>query len=450
MRPPAREVIAAVSTGFEELNVSELDTVDTDGPDGPIGWPGYGVARAAAEERSGESESVVVGTAKVGDVETVLITWEFGFLGGSIGQRTGDRVEAAFAKARELKLPVVSLIATGGSRMQHGMRALSQLQRIARASAAARKDGVAQISVLRDPTTGGGWATLGASADVVLGLPEAQVGFAGSRVRPATSPSEAYTAEAKYEWGQIDQLVEPEDLADVLARWLFLLTARSAEAVSPPAALRAVEPPESGWEAVRTARASSRARAAEYLDSYFDWRETINGDRAGGVDEGVLCGFGRRDGRAVAYAAQCGTATRPAGFRTAARLVRLASRLGIPVLTLVDTPGAANDEDAEQAGVGAAIAELFEAIATAEVPVTTLVIGEGGSGGAMAFAAPGSTWVAPDAYFSVTSPEAAAAILKRPMTEIPEIADRLRLRPADLVELGIANGIVRPADGAAP
>jgi acetyl-CoA carboxylase carboxyl transferase subunit beta len=130
--------------------------------------------------------------------------------------------------------------------------------------------------------------------------------------------------------------------------------------------------------------------------------------------------------------------------------VRLASRLGIPVLTLVDTPGAANDADAEQAGVGAAIADLFEAIATAEVPVTTLVIGEGGSGGAMAFAAPGSTWVAPDAYFSVTSPEAAAAILKRPMTEIPEIADRLRLRPADLLELGIANGIVEPADGAAP
>ncbi|MDT8909674.1 carboxyl transferase domain-containing protein [Amycolatopsis sp. PS_44_ISF1] len=453
----AREVIEAVSTGFEELDVSPADTTGTagtthttgtDGPDGPIGWPGHGEARAAAAARSGESESVVVGTARIGDVEAVLITWEFEFLGGSIGPRTGDRVEAAFAKACALKLPVVSLIATGGSRTQHGMRALSQLQRIARASASARKAGVAQISVLRDPTTGGGWATLGAGADVVLALPEAQVGFAGSRVRPATSPAEAYTAEAKYEWGQIDQLVEPEDLPDVLARWLLLLTSRSTAAVSPPSALRAVKPPESGWDAVRAARASSRAHAAEYLDSYFDWREPIHGDRTGSVDEGVLCGFGRLGDRSVAYAAQCGTATRPAGFRTAARLVRLASRLGIPVLTLVDTPGAANDADAEQSGAGAAIAELFEAIASAEVPVTTLVIGEGGSGGAMAFAAPGSTWIAPDAYFSVTSPEAAAAILKRPMTEISEIAERLRLRPQDLVELGIAKGIVR-ASGAA-
>ena len=127
---------------------------------------------------------------------------------------------------------------------------------------------------------------------------------------------------------------------------------------------------------------------------------------------------------------------------SAARLVRLASRLGIPVLTLVDTPGAANDAAAEQAGAGGAIAEMFEAVATASVPVTTLVIGEGGSGGALAFAAAGSTWVAPDAYFSVTSPEAAAAILKRPEAEVPDIANQLHLRPQDLVDLGVARAVV--------
>lgn len=191
-------------------------------------------------------------------------------------------------------------------------------------------------------------------------------------------------------------------------------------------------------------RALLREHAHQYLDAYFDWRENVQGDRAGHVDEGVQCGFGWREGRTIAYAAQCGTATRPAGFRTAARLVRLASRLGIPVLTLVDTPGAANDAEAEEGGIGPAIAELFEAIATAAVPVTTLVIGEGGSGGALAFAASGATWIAPDAYFSVTSPEAAAAILKRPMTDVPAVADQLRLRPQDLVGLGLAVGIVEP------
>ncbi|WP_410656548.1 carboxyl transferase domain-containing protein [Amycolatopsis sp. lyj-112] len=435
-RPSARSVIKEISTGFEDLAVE----CSAEPENGPIGWPGYGAAREAAAERSGEDESVVCGTARIGDVEAVVIAFEFGFLGGSIGQRTGDRVEAAFAQAAKSGLPVVSLIATGGSRMQHGMRALSQLQRIARAAAAART--VPQISVLRDPATGGGWATLGASADVVLALPGAQVGFAGSRVRPADAPAEAYTAEAKFAWGQVDQIVPPADLPDALQRWLRLLTSSTAEAPEPPFALGSAELSESGWEAVQAARAAKRPRAAEYLDAYFDWREDVSGDRCGGVDVGVVCGFGWRDGRTIAYAAQCGTPTLPSGFRTAARLVRLASRLGIPVLTLVDTPGAANDAAAEQAGAGAAIAELFEAVASATVPITTLVIGEGGSGGALAFAAPGSTWVTPDAYFSVTTPEAAAAILKLPADEVPALADRLRLRPQDLVSLGIARSVV--------
>lgn len=144
----------------------------------------------------------------------------------------------------------------------------------------------------------------------------------------------------------------------------------------------------------------------------------------------------------MAYAAQCGTATRPAGYRAAARTIRLADRLGVPVLTLVDTPGAANDAEAERAGAGAAIADTFAAIAAARVPVTTLVIGEGGSGGALALAAPGNTHVTADSYFSVIAPELAAAILKRPPEETGATADQLRLRPQDLVELGIARSIV--------
>ncbi|HEY3467906.1 MAG TPA: carboxyl transferase domain-containing protein, partial [Amycolatopsis sp.] len=279
-----------------------------------------------------------------------------------------------------------------------------------------------------------------------LALPDAQVGFAGSRVRPSGSP-EAYTAEAKYEWGQVDALVAPDQLGPALERWLRLLTARSSAAAPPPSALRPADLPATGWEAVQAARSPRRARAAEYLDAYFDWREDISGDRCGGIDPGVVCGFGWRDGRTIAYAAQCGTPTSPAGFRTAARLVRLASRLRIPVLTLVDTPGAANDAEAERTGAGGAIAEMFEAVATASVPVTTLVIGEGGSGGALAFAAADSTWVAPDAYFSVTSPEAAAAILKRPAAEVPALANQLHLRPQDLVDLGVARAVVSEKQG---
>ncbi|MFJ6940857.1 carboxyl transferase domain-containing protein [Streptomyces sp. NPDC101132] len=449
-RLTARETLDALTDpgSFTELPAPAR----TSRPDGPLGWAGYDASRARAAGRTGEDESVVCGTARVGGREAVLVSFEFGFLGGSLGERTGDRLEAAYAHAREHRLPLVSLIATGGSRMQEGMLALTQLQRVARQSVLTRAAGLPQIAVLRDPTTGGGWATLGAGADVVLALPGAQVGFAGSRVRPADADPAAYTADGQYAAGHVDAVVPRAELPGVLGGWLRLLAGAAVPGgaaggpVEPPAALAAAEPAATGWEAVLRARDPRRPRAEAYLDAYFDLRLPLSGDRAGGTDPGMLCGFGLRGGRTVAYAAQCGTATLAAGYRTAARVIRLADRLGIPVLTLVDTPGAANDAAAERAGAGAAIADTFAAVAGARVPVTTLLIGEGGSGGALALAAPGNTWVTPDSYFSVIAPELAAAILKRPQEEAPATADQLRLRPQDLVDLGVARGIVTPAD----
>ncbi|MFF9148533.1 carboxyl transferase domain-containing protein [Streptomyces sp. NPDC014861] len=445
----AREALALVTDDFTELPCAGGPSADGAAGDGPIGWPGYGRARAAAAARSGASESVVCGTGTVGGTRTVLVSFEFAFLGGSIGEGTGARVAAAHAYAREHRLPVTVLLATGGSRMHEGMRALVQLQRLAGESALTRAAGLPQLAVLRDPTTGGGWATLGAGSDVVLALPGAQVGFAGSRVRPADADPAAYTAESQLAHGHVDAVVPAEELRAVLGGWLSLLTRPAAGPVPPPYALGGTEPSASGREAVARARRAERPRADRYLAEVFTARAELSGDRAGGTDPGMRCGFGRLpDGRTAAYAAQCGTATRPAGFRTAARLVRLAGRLGIPVLTLIDTPGAANDAEAERAGAGPAIADLFGAVAEARVPVTALLVGEGGSGGALALAAPGNTWATPDAYFSVIAPELATAILKRPPEESDTTADRLRLRPVDLVELGVVRGVVgaRPAD----
>ncbi|MER6720623.1 carboxyl transferase domain-containing protein [Streptomyces halstedii] len=441
---PARDAIAAVTEDFTEHRPAG-------GPetgDGPIGWAGYGESRARAAARTGEEESVLHGTARVVGRSCVLVAFEFGFLGGSLGRRAGDRLEAAYALAAERRLPLVSLVATGGSRMQEGMIALTQLQRVAGASARLRAAGLPQIAVVRDPATGGGWATLGAGADVVLALPGAQTGFAGSRVRPADADPFAYTAEGQWAAGMVDAVVAPAELRRTLGRWLAALTVTGPARPAPvPEALSATGLPETGWDAVEQARAAARPRAGAYLDAYFGDRLALRGDRCGGVDPGMLCGVGLRAGRPVAYAAQCGTATRPAGYRTAARVIRLADRLGLPVLTLIDTPGAANDAEAERTGAGAAIAEVFAAVAGARVPVTSLVIGEGGSGGALALAAPGNTHVTADSYFSVIAPELAAAILKRGPEEVHATAGQLRLRPQDLVELGVARSVVGPASG---
>ncbi|MFE3030651.1 carboxyl transferase domain-containing protein [Streptomyces canus] len=457
-RLSAREVVALVADDFAEIPYPQRQSK----PDGPLAWQGYDASRARAAERTGEQESVICGTAHVEGTRAVLIAFEFGFLGGSLGERTGDRLEAAYSYAREHRLPVVPLVATGGSRMQEGMLALTQLQRVARQSALTRAAGLPQIAVLRDPTTGGGWATLGAGADVVLALPGAQVGFAGSRVRPADADPTAYTAEAQVAAGAADAVVQPRELRETLGLWLRLLarpsggtgdgtadgrTPDTAPAPAPvPAPLGTGDLPATGWDAVRRARSTERPRAEAYLDAYFTHRAAVSGDRCGGTDPGMLCGFGEHLGRTVAYAAQTGTATRPAGYRTATRLIRLADRLCIPVLTLVDTPGAANDAEAERQGAGAAIAELFTTVAAARTPITSLLIGEGGSGGALALAAPGNTYATPDSYFSVIAPELAAAILKRPPEEVEVTADQLRIRPQDLVELGV----IAPPDGRNP
>lgn len=534
-RMTAREAIALL-TGGADLT-EHRPPPRTLPPDGPLGWAGYDAARVRAAERTGEDESVVYGTGVVGDRACVLLSFEFGFLGGSLGQLTGDRLEAAYGLALSRRLPLVALVATGGSRMQEGMVALTQLQRVAAASTRLRAAGLPQIAVVRDPTTGGGWATVGAGADVVLALPGAQVGFAGSRVRPPDADPYAYGSEGQFAAGQVDAVVPAGELRGTVGLWLRALGAdvrtgspgphdasraaaiparaeaceaagaeeyepsrtraetreaaragaegyeasragaeahgadraerseasparaearevHRAESAAPeggPAAAplpRAQAPaspglPGTGREAVVRARSPQRPRAEAYLADYFTVRLPLHGDRCGGTDPGLLTGFGlRADGQPVAYVAQCGTPTRPAGYRAAARTIRLADRLGVPVLTLVDTPGAANDAEAERAGAGAAIADTFAAIAAARVPVTTLVIGEGGSGGALALAAPGNTHVTADSYFSVIAPELAAAILKRPPSETGATADQLRLRPQDLVELGIARSIV--------
>ncbi|GAA4840589.1 carboxyl transferase domain-containing protein [Saccharopolyspora rosea] len=442
-RGAARELVASIGREFEEFDLP----ADRPEPDGPLGWPGYDEQRVRAAARSGADESVLCGRARVGRRQAVLIAFDFGFLGGSVGTAAGARIVHAFEQARELRLPVISLVASGGSRMQEGILALAQLQAIARACLLTRQQRIPHVTVLRDPTTGGMWAALSAAADVVLASPEAAVAFGGSRVRDPGATGEAFTAEGKLADGQVDRIVDDAELPEVLARLVELLhprrLVRTPEPADVPESLTGAQLPGSGWEAVRRARSPRRPRAGDYLARYATSRFHISGDRCGGVDPGMICGFGDRAGRTVAFAAQTGTANTPAGFRTAARLIRLADRLGIPVLTLVDTPGAANDEAAERAGIGPAIAEVFTAVAEARVPITTLVVGEGGSGGALSLAAPERTWITPDAYFAVIAPESAAAILKRDPSEVPDLAGWLRLRPQDLVALGFARDIAR-------
>ena len=421
----------------------------------PIGWPGYPEQIARARTASGSSQAVSVGTARVRGRPCVVVLFDFAFAGGSLGQAEGRRITRAFEHAVRNRVPVVSVAASGGARMQEGTAALTQMQRIAASVSQARRAGVPHIAVVTDPTTGGVWASLASSADVIIARPGAAVSFAGRRTLTpgANGAAEEFHSEGKWEHGFVDLISDEDTLAEDVAHLLLLLSPATRSASGAPAPLpklpeRTAVPPShqgsfnTGWEQVRRARSAGRPHADAYLAEYFESVFEIRGDRTGGVDEAIRCGFGRSAGRTIAFIAQTGVPTRPAGFRTASRLLALAERFGLPALALVDTPGALAGSGAEADGVGTAIAELLVAVAQATVPITSVVIGEGGSGGALALLAPGRTWMTPDSFLAVTAPELAAAILKRPPEDVPQISDLLRLTPQDQEVLGVARAVL--------
>ena len=420
----------------------------------PSGWPGYPDQLRRARSATGARHAVTTGVATVGGEACVLVGFEFPFLGGSMGTAEGAMIARAFSVAVAERLPIVCVAASGGSRMQEGTSALLQMQTVATAIAAARRAGTPYIAVAGDPTTGGVWASLIAGADVLFSVPGARVSFSGSRTRPAHAdhPSPEYLADGKWARGFVDVLSPVPELRAEVAAVVRLLSPRSrgqaphrAPLPSWPASDGDGPPAADPWTHVSGARGALRPRADRWLAGYFGQRFEIRGDRCGGVDTGLRCGFGSHQGATIAYIAQTGERTTPAGFRTATRLLGLAARFRLPVLTLIDTPGAAAAPAEEAAGVGPAIAELFVAMASSQVPVTSVVIGEGVSGGALALAAPTDLWIARDGYLAVTAPELAVSILKLSVRDIPRVAGWLRVTPAELLSRGIVRGIVAPA-----
>jgi len=421
-------------------------------PGDPSAWPGYAAELSRARRVTGARHAVTTGFAAIGGQRCVLIGFEFAFLGGSMGTAEGARISRAFTTAIGERLPVVCIAASGGARLQEGTSALAQMQGVAAAVAAARQAGIPFAAVAGDPTTGGVWASLVAAADVVIGVDGARISFSGSRTRPANAAdnSPEYHAAAKWQNGYLDVLAPADQIAGQLTAFISLLSPESrgsGDRLDPalagsPAQARGSRSPQDGWSQVTAARRVGRAGADRWLARYLDQCFDIRGDRCGGVDPGIRCGFGSRNGQTIGYIAQSGQATTAAGYRTAIRLLGLAERFGRPVLTLVDTPGAAAGPGDEAAGIGTAIAESLIAMAASRVPVTTVVIGEGVSGGALAIASPADLWIAPDAYLSVTSPELAVSIMKRGEADVAEVAGLLRLTPGDLARRGLVRGIL--------
>ncbi|PWW22026.1 acetyl-CoA carboxylase carboxyl transferase subunit beta [Geodermatophilus normandii] len=436
-----------------------------------------------AAGRSGESEAVVLGTARIGGTPVVLAAMDFGFLGGSMGVEVGRRVTAAADLALQLGLPLVTVCASGGARMQEGVFSLFQMARVSHAFARLHEAGLLSVCVLTDPTYGGVSASFATLAAVLVGERGAHVGFAGPRVVQETIraelPSDFQTAEFLLAHGLVDRVESRAELRPLLVRLLELHGPRPEPAPTAPRAPEAVpaaagtdddhghgdedgaRPELDAWDVVQRARVTGRPTTLDYLHTAFDDFVELHGDRAFADDPAVVGGVAVLDGRRVVVIGhEKGHTVRervarnfgmphPEGYRKAMRLMGHAETFGLPVVTLVDTPGAHPGPAAEERGQAHAIAEIIMRSSRLRVPVVAVLTGEGGSGGALALCTSDRLLVLENAYLSVISPEGCAAILWRTATAAPTAARAMRLGAAHLRDSGIATSVVPEPPGGA-
>ncbi|GAA2637503.1 hypothetical protein GCM10010399_83360 [Dactylosporangium fulvum] len=424
---------------------------------------------ARARAQTGLTDAVLVATGTIGGHPLVVAAMDFRFMGGSLGTAAGQAVTAGAGLALERRLPLLLVTASGGARMQEGPLALMQMARTSNAMAALQEAGLLTVTLVTDPTYGGVAASFATLADVIVAEPGARMGFAGARVIEQTIrqrlPEGFQTAEFLLKHGLIDDVWPREELRAGLARLLAATRpgppdwgAAEADPVlrRPPGG-----PAHTAWETVQLARDTGRPGTLDHVGSWLDGFVELHGDRAGADCPAVVGGLGVLDGMPVMVVGhqkgrtvaervrrRFGMAS-PAGHRKAARLMRLAERLGVPVVTLVDTPGADPGIAAEEQGQAIAVAESIRLLGSLRVPVVAAVIGEGGSGGALALAAADRVLALEGATYSVISPEGCAAILWKTAGPAAAAAEALCLDAVSLLRLGVIDGIVPEPPGGA-
>lgn len=418
-------------------------------------------------EKTGERDALITGKARINDVEVAIAALDFSFLGGSMGVVVGEKLARIVEYASERRTPLITVSSSGGARMQEGMLSLLQMAKTAAAVQRLHESGVPYISILRNPTTGGVFASFANLGDVTLAEPGALIGFAGPRVAEqamgAKLPPGSHTAEFLLHRGMIDAIVSRPDQRHYLATLLSVLTAPRKGHERRPLRIRRVASTEKmvAWDAVQRARAIGRSTSADYLQLMVEDFVELHGDRTSGDDPAIIAGLGTLQGHPVAVIAmerghgedrvrRHEGRTYPEGYRKARRIMELAERLQFPLLTLIDTPGAYPGIESEERGLASEIAASLARMSSLRTPIISAVIGEGGSGGALALAVADRVLMLEGAIYSVIAPEGAAAILYRDVQRAEEVSSKLKLTAYELRELGIVDEIIPESLAAEP
>ncbi len=422
----------------------------------PIGFTdgvsSYEDQLAASRSVTGLLEAVVTGQARILGHAIVLAVFDFRFMGGSMGSAVGEKLARAFGAARRERKPAIVICSSGGARIQEGMVALFQMAKTALFVARLRESGVPLITVLSDPTMGGVLASFASLGDVIIGEPGARISFVGPRVhsQAGDDPAPPGTAEFALAHGAIDAIVDRRQLRLVVGRLVGMLLGAQDGPLQRPRSrelVHHVNHERPVWDTVELARHPARPSGRQLIPSVFSEAFELRGDRAGEDDDSVVAAIARLGGRVVTVVAEdrrSATAgrTKPSGYRKAQRAFALAERFGLTLITLVDTPGAATDEEAEAGDITAAVAEALARLGRLRTRIINVVVGEGGSGGALALSIGDRTLMMENAIFSVIGPEAASSILYHDREHARQLAVRLKLRAPDLLRLKIIDRVV--------
>ena len=433
----------------------------------PLDYKGYEEKIGSLKEKTGLEEAIVTGKACIDGTETVLGVCDGRFLMASMGEVVGEKIARAVERATAERLPVILFACSGGARMQEGIVSLMQMAKTSAALKRHSDEGLLYISVLTDPTTGGVTASFAMLGDVILAEPKALIGFAGPRVIEQTIgqklPKGFQRSEFLLEHGFIDGIVERPQLKETLSQILTLHEEKGSTTAVEESDLSDGELTSKGmeitnslaeaWDRVQISRMNDRPVGSDYIRELFTDFIEFHGDRYFADDKAVIGGVARFRGIPVTVIAQAkGTNTKeniernfgmpsPDGYRQALRLMKQAEKFGRPVICFVDTPGAFCGLEAEERGQGEAIARNIYEMSALKVPVLSVIIGEGGSGGALAMAVADEVWMMENSVYSILSPEGFASILWKDSSKAKEAAGVMRLTAEDLYRMGIVEQV---------
>ena len=429
----------------------------------PLEYKGYEEKLEKLQEKTGLSEAVITGKAKIDGRETAIGVCDGRFLMASMGEAVGEKIARAVERATEERLPVILFACSGGARMQEGIVSLMQMAKTSAALKHHSDAGLLYISILTDPTTGGVTASFAMLGDVILAEPKALIGFAGPRVIEQTIgqklPEGFQRAEFLLEHGFLDAIVERPQMKAVLSKILALhengkgTDFNRKECAQDLVADGRKEEKLTAWQRVELSRRKDRPVGSDYIDALFTDFVEFHGDRYFADDKAIIGGVARFHGMPVTVIAQAkGRNTKeniernfgmpePEGYRKVLRLMKQAEKFARPVICLVDTPGAFCGLEAEERGQGEAIARNIYEMSGLKVPVVSIIIGEGGSGGALAMATADEVWMLENSIYSILSPEGFASILWKDSSKAKEAAEVMKLTAENLKEQGIVERV---------